>query len=1813
MQAQTDEGFRLSPQQRHLWLCQQAGPESIYSAQVAVRITGELNRDRLIESLRRTVQSHEILRTQFKMLSWMTLPIQMITGWGDVKLLEHDVSSLAPAEVDSAIATLVRQAADSPVDLERDSALQVSLIAVEPHLHILLLTLPALCADQTTMRNLVREITDRYGLSEKSWEEPLQYADLAEYQNELLESDRTSAGRQYWSEKRLAGSAPINPPLSLAFEKQSAARPFRPRCIGKSVDRNLLDEMRSQVELYDISVEAFCLSVWFVLLFRHIQQEVIVVGVSSDSARPDEMKQALGLFARYLPLVISLDGKRPFSHVMSAVEDELRQVLKRQDYFDYDLIRNPKGESGVAASIPFVFDFAEETVGNPSAGVSFSLSKCHAYFSRFKIGLYIELKREGISINWHFDENAYEAEEVERLCSQLIQLIRSAVGHPEWAIERLNVVSGDERRLVAVRFNQTGADYRSDGCIHQLISEQAECRPDTLAVVCGEENLTYGELNRRSQRLARRLRGRGIGPEAIVGICLGRSLLMIEAVLGVLKAGAAYLPLDPSNPKQRLSFMLADGGAELVLTESGVLEQLGDWAGAAITLDGAGEQMDMPEEGIESGAGSRNAAYVIYTSGSTGKPKGVVVEHRSALNLLEGLKAAVYPGEALHGVRVSLNAPLSFDASMQQIVMLMSGATLCVIEDYMRQDPPELIAYIGTEGIEAMDCTPSQMGMLVQAGLLERSPGRPRKLLIAGEEIDQGLWQALAGDTSRESYNIYGPTESTVDVTVSRMEPEKRRSDIGRPMVNYRVYVRELGGELGGTWMKGEIEVGGPGVARGYLKRPDLTAERFVPESEGREAGGRVYRTGDMGRYLPGGAVEYLGRKDQQLKLRGYRIEPGEIEAALRTHEAVGEALVTVRHEEGGPGRLVAYILPRTNRRGQKMDQPHSPGFKLPNGLEIEQLNWNETRLLYKEIFEDRVYLRHGITIEKGDSIFDVGANIGMFSLFAHEICDDVRIHAFEPIDPICATLDTNLRRHGVNAKIHQCGLSSRRRQARFTYYPQSSTTSGMYADPDEEERLTRAFIANQGEGVAKYADEFVRGRFSAEDVLCETKTISDVVRENSVAQIDLLKIDVEKSELDVLEGIQDDDWRKIKQLAIETHDVNGRVAQISEMLQRRGYEVHIDQSDSLRNTDVYNIYAVHPTRRQSGKGNAPAPSASANGNGELNAAALQKYLGDRLPEYMVPKAYVMLERLPLTPNGKIDLQKLPSFEEARPGTAARYAGPRNDVERKLCDIWANVLGLDRVGIHDNFFALGGDSILSIQIIARANQAGLHLTPMQLFQHRTVATLAQVAHIREAIEAERGLVMGTAPLTPIQRWFFDQTFPDSHHFNQAVLLKIGCTIDAWTLGTLIRHLVMHHDALRLRFVQDELGVHQSFGDVDGSVSWVSVDISGLAQDREPAVFAQIATDAQTSLDLARGPLMRAIIFGLGPDEPARLLLVVHHLVVDGVSWRILLEDLQATFRQVREGQALDLPAKTTSFKQWAAGLESLVDTGALDQEIAYWTESRGDVARLPVDFPEGRNDEASAQNVGIELTVEETRVLLQEVPRAYNTQINDVLLAALAQALSTWTESGRLLVDLEGHGREEIISDVDVSRTVGWFTAQVPVLLTFERDARPEAALTAVKQQLRRVPRRGIGYGLLRYMSRDGETGRVLAALPEPEVSFNYLGQLDQVVSGEGVFTPLGGPVGPLRSPLACRSHLIEINACVARGRFAADWVFSGSKHGLDTVQDLATRFADSLRAIIDHCRSGGVTGYTAADFPLAQLEGHSLEEIFGSVEFEAE
>ncbi|MEK8017413.1 MAG: amino acid adenylation domain-containing protein, partial [Candidatus Parabeggiatoa sp.] len=1049
-----------------------------------------------------------------------------------------------------------------------------------------------------------------------------------------------------------------------------------------------------------------------------------------------------------------------------------------------------------------------------------------------------------------------------------------------------------------------------------------ETTPHNVAVVFEDQQLTYQELNTRANQLAHHLHTLGVKPEVLVGICIERSLDMLIGLLGILKAGGAYVPLDPNYPQERLAFMLEDSQVAVLLTQHKLMAKLPAHQAQVIVLDTEQALFSKPNtSNLVSGVQPDNLAYVIYTSGSTGKPKGVLVEHQGLCNLA---KAQIQRFNVQPDSRVLQFASISFDASIWEIVMALgSGATLCLGTAESLLPGPALLQYLRERAITHVTFSPTAIAVLPTEEL-----SNLQCIIVAGEASSPEL--AAQWSQGRRFFNAYGPTEDTVCATIFEYTPGHSTLPIGSPIANQHIYILDQYQHPVPIGVPGELYIGGVGLARGYLNRPDLTKDKFIANpfvelgwDSDNPKSARLYKTGDLVRYLPDGNIEFLGRIDNQVKIRGFRIELGEIEVVLARHPAVQENVVIV-HQESKDKRLVAYLVPKPKQ-------------------------------------------------------------------------------------------------------------------------------------------------------------------------------------------------------------------------------------------------------------------VIDPTE-------------------------LRHFLTKKLPDYMIPKAFVPLEAMPLTPNGKVDRRAIAQLSIKHSQLSEdTFVAPRTPEEELLAGIWADILGVERVGIHDNFFELGGDSILSIQVVAKANQAGLQLSPGSTFQHQTIAELVTVANIPSTCQAKQGLVTGLVPLTPIHHCFFEQHSPEAHHYNQSVLLEGPPIVNTALLEPIVQQLLRHHDALRLRFTRGESGWQATQVNPEEKIPFEVIDLSKLPTHTQRHALETVANQQQASLNLSEGPLMRVVLFIMGTEQPSRLLIVIHHLAIDGVSWRILLEDLQTAYRS--QGEVIQLPPKTTSFQTWSSRLTEYAQSPAVVAELEHWL-SHAVPTPLPVDIspsqtviPSHRsadNTVASTARLKVSLTALETRSLLNEVPQAYNTQINDVLLTALVQSFAQWTKQQRLLIDLEGHGREALFEEADISRTVGWFTSLFPVSLDLGKTTSPGEALKSIKEQLRRIPNHGLGYGLLRYLNT--ETSEHLKKRPQAEVCFNYLGQFDQQLSGDTLFRIAKEDSGQMHSPLGNRQYLLEINGLITEGQLQLDWTYSEHFHHRETIERLAQAFIETLKSLIAHCQSPEAVGYSPSDFPLADLNQNELD-----------
>jgi amino acid adenylation domain-containing protein/non-ribosomal peptide synthase protein (TIGR01720 family) len=605
---------------------------------------------------------------------------------------------------------------------------------------------------------------------------------------------------------------------------------------------------------------------------------------------------------------------------------------------------------------------------------------------------------------------------------------------------------------------------------------------------------------------------------------------------------------------------------------------------------------------------------------------------------------------------------------------------------------------------------------------------------------------------------------------------------------------------------------------------------------------------------------------------------------------------------------------------------------------------------------------------------------------------------------------------------------------------------------------------------------------------------------------------------------------------------------------------------------------------------------------GRCEADDLRRHLRERLPVHMQPARLVRLDALPLARSGKIDARAL-ADAPLPAADAAGYVAPRDATEARLAAIWAEVLGVAQVGVHDDFFHLGGDSILGIQIVARANDAGLRLNAQHLFEHRTIAALAAVALPAQPIVAEQGAVAGALPLTPVQRWFFERLPPAPSHWTMALLLEAEPGLEVARLEQALDQTLRHHDALRIAFARDADGWTQTNAAEVEPCAIEVVELAALPDAARAAALEAHAAQVQMRLDLAGPPLLKLVVYRLGPVAGTRILFVAHHLVMDAVSWRLLTETLRDAYAALAAGAPVALPDKTSSYRQWAHALADYAASDDARGVAAQWRALAGPApAPLAVDRANGANTVGAAEIVDVALDVDTTRALLRDVPIAYQTRINDALLTALGRALCAYTGSDTVCVELEGHGREPLLPGLDCSRTVGWFTTRWPQWLHLEPGGDIGAALRAVKDQLRRVPDGGIGYGVLRYLAPPALAAE-FAAWPEPEVGFNYLGQVDQMFAAGG-WRLAAEATGAERAPDGVRRHQIAIDALVTRGALRMRWTYAGARFRRATIERLAARCLDVLREIVAHCAAERHGAYTPSDFPLATLTQTQLDAL---------
>ncbi len=1527
--------FPLSFAQERLWFLDQLEPGNPqYNIAGGMRLRGVFDASVLSRCLDALARRHAVLRTTFPTIEGraiqrvspaLALPLTLVDGRDWVES-ERELKTMETATA----------AAREPFHLAEGPLLRAVLIRLSEEDHVAVFVMHHIISDGWSMGILLRELAVLYrsfvmGTDPALPDLPIQYKDYAAWQRNWMSGEELQKELEYWKQALTGAPAQLELPLDHPRPPVQTTRGSQYRfALTPALSQAVKDFSRKAGATLFMTL----LAPFQLLLNRYADEDDICVGIPIANRNSTKTEDLVGLFVNTVVIRTDLSGNPTAKEVLHRIRDAVLGAHEHQDVPFEKVVDALEPERNMSRTPLFQAMFTLQNASESELefpGMVVTPLAIDAGVSPFDLTLTMESEGDRFVGVLEYNCDLFNGTTITRLGSHYERILEACVAHPDVRIGALSMISGDEQRTVVHDWNQTGVDSSPRTTVHRLVEEQVRRTPDALAVKHGGQTMSYDQVNRRANILAHHLRRLGAGPEVRIGICIERSVDAIVGLLAILKSGGAYVPLDPRLPADRLAFMIADAGINILLTQTGSPPGVSVEGMSTILVDAPPDGgMDQDRENPSNITVAENLAYVIYTSGTTGRPKGVLINHRSMCNHNRAAAAAF---ALTNEDRVLQFASLSFDAAVEEIFPAwIRGAAVILRNDDALGGGKEFLEFIERERITVLDLPTAFWSewthTIVRSNIT--LPSCLRLVVVGGDVVPVERyreWQSTLPQDVRW-LNTYGPTEATVIATSYEPERQQEGGDaesdipIGRPISNAEVYILDRFLQPVPVGVPGEIFIGGEGVARGYHNRPDRTAEKFVPDGLSGRRGARFYRTGDRGCYRFDGQIRFLGRIDDQVKIRGFRVEPGEIERAISTHPQVRDVAVLTRTGEAGK-RLVAYC-------------------------------------------------------------------------------------------------------------VHDTGAS-----------------------------VTRA--------------------------------------------------------------------------------------------------------------------------------------------------DLRHFLTGLLPDYMIPSSFVFLESLPRTHTGKVDRTAILKSAKGREDEPSSVVEPATPEENALVEIWKRVLGRERIGVTDNFFELGGDSILSIQIVAKAQAAGLHITPKDLFQNPTINALATVAgRVQERI-CEQGSISGDAPLTPIQRWFFDQGFSEPAHWNQSLLVQVQHQLKRTVLEDAVRGILRHHDMLRARFHRTADGWVQNILPEESAIPFTAIDLTHSLPGQEQKVIEEYTARMQGSLDLEIGPIFRVAYFDFGEERSSRLLFVFHHLIIDGVSWRIVLEDFMSAYQSLERGEAAIVPPKSTSYKAWSERLGEYASSDVLKDEVRYWSNLstlRWKAGPIPTDFEGGANTYDSAERVIIELTPEETETLVRDVPRMVRAKVDEVLLTAFVRAASAWTGRSTLFIDMESHGRAGLWGDIDLSRSVGWFTSSFPMSVEVNCGRHWRENLTAVQSQMRRVPNNGIGFGVLKYLAAESGIATRLRKIAPPEISFNYLGRFDNLLSGLSGFGLAPESPGPEHSPTSNRTNLLDVMARIVESRLEVVFEYSRQIHHRHTIDSLAESFTKEMRCILAESASLGGKDDVASAQEEEEFNSYDLQSI---------
>ncbi|MEC1073668.1 amino acid adenylation domain-containing protein [Bacillus subtilis] len=1502
--AEKQETYPVSSAQKRIYVLQQLEDGGTgYNMPAVLELEGKLNPERMERAFKELIKRHESLRTSFEQDAGGD-PVQRIH---DEVPFTLQTTVLGERTEQEAAAAFIK-----PFDLSQAPLFRAQIVKVSDERHLLLVDMHHIISDGVSVNILIQEFGELYN-NRKLPALRIQYKDYAVWQEGFKTGDAYKTQEAYWL-KQLEGELPV---LDLpADHARPPVRSFAGDKVSFTLEPEVASGLHKLARENGSTLYMVLLAAYTAFLSRLSGQEDIIVG-SPIAGRPHkDLEPILGMFVNTLALRTRPEGGKPFVQYLQEVRETALEAFEHQDYPFEELVDKLELTRDMSRNPLFDVMFVLQNMDQESLELNELCLKPAAHnghqTSKFDLTLYTQEQPRGLlTFQMEFSTDLYKKKTIEKWLQYFINMLLSIIKDNKAALGTINILNEDETHYLIHELNRTKIDYPRNETISRLFEMQAEQTPNAVAIVSDTQVFTYEDMNSWANQIASVLQIKGVGPDSVVALLTGRTPELIAGMLGILKAGGAYLPIASDLPVERIAYMLSDSGAALLLQSEKTEKQLLDIECEQIIIEDI--QKQGKTKNVDSSAGPHSLAYIIYTSGSTGKPKGVMIEQRSVIRLVKNSNYITFTPED----RLLMTSSIGFDVGSFEIFgPLLNGAALHLSDQQTFLDSHQLKRYIEHQGITTIWLTSSLFNHLTEQN--EQTFSQLKHLIIGGEALSPSHVNRIRNVCPEVSiWNGYGPTENTTFSTCLHIQKTYELSiPIGRPVGNSTAYILNQWGVLQPVGAVGELCVGGDGVARGYLGRPDLTKEKFVKNPF--VPGDRLYRTGDLARWLPDGTIEYVGRIDDQVKVRGYRVELGEIETALRQIDGVKEAAVLARTAQTGSKELFGYI----------------------------------------------------------------------------------------------------------------------------------SVKAGT------------------------------------------------------------------------------------------------------------------------------------------------------------NAEQVRSLLARSLPNYMIPAYIIEMETLPLTSNGKLNRKALP---EPNFTSKQTYAPPRNDLEDQLALIWQEVLGIQRIGIEDSFFELGGDSIKALQVSARLGRYGLSLQVSDLFRHPKIKDLSPFIRKSERI-IEQGPVQGDVPWTPVQQWFFSQDIEERHHFNQSVMLFHSGRLSENAIRPALKKLAEHHDALRMvyrnddrRWIQSNQGIHES-----QLYSLRTSDLSQSESGWETQIKQEVA-DLQQSINLQEGPLLHAALFKTLTGD--YLFLAIHHLVVDGVSWRILLEDLSAGYQQAAAGQTIQLPPKTDSYQEYARRIQEYAQSSKLIREEAYWrTVEEQQAAELPYEIPHHVNiDFSKRDSLSFSLTEADTAVLLQNVNHAYGTDTQDILLTAASLAICEWTGGSKLRIAMEGHGREHILPELDISRTVGWFTSMYPALISFEnhRDELGTSVKT-VKDTLGRIPNKGVGYGMLKYLTHP--ENKSITFSKTPEISFNYLGQFNDI-ERQDTFRPSSLGSGKDITHTWKREQIIEMSAMAADKKLHFNLSYPPARFHRNTMEQLINRIEHFLLDIMKHCAGQQKAEKTLSDFSSQSLTAEDLDSISSLVE----